>query len=96
MRCAFVCPATVVLLQQFYVTFGPCNARVHCMRKGVVQATSALDSESEQIVQAALNRLMAKRTTLIIAHRLSTIVNAENIVGVQPGRESGPSPARLC
>ena len=49
---------------------------------GEVQATSALDSESEKLVQAALNRLMANRTTLVIAHRLSTIVGADNIVGV--------------
>ena len=37
------------------------------------QATSALDSESEKLVQEALNRIMAERTTLVIAHRLSTI-----------------------
>ena len=49
---------------------------------GAMQATSALDSESEKLVQAALNGLMIGRTTVVIAHRLSTIVNADRIAGV--------------
>jgi hypothetical protein len=46
------------------------------------QTTTALDNESERVVQAALDRLVAarQRTTLIIAHRLSTIRNADVIV----------------
>ncbi|WP_145453296.1 ATP-binding cassette domain-containing protein, partial [Staphylococcus epidermidis] len=41
------------------------------------EATSNLDSESEGLVQSALQHLMAGRTTLIIAHRLSTVVEAD-------------------
>ncbi len=50
------------------------------------EATSALDTISEQLVQAALDRVMENRTTLIIAHRLSTIRNADKIVVFQSGR----------
>ncbi|KAK9861269.1 hypothetical protein WJX84_002505 [Apatococcus fuscideae] len=50
------------------------------------EATSALDATSEQVVQQALERVMAGRTTLVIAHRLSTIQGADNIAVVQSGR----------
>ena len=50
------------------------------------EATSALDTESERHVQAALDRLMANRTTLVIAHRLSTIEKASRIVVLDHGR----------
>ena len=55
------------------------------------EATSALDSESEQQVQAALERLMQGRTTLVIAHRLSTVERANRIVVMDNGHvvESG-------
>ena len=55
------------------------------------EATSALDSASEQVVQEALDRLMADRTTLVVAHRLSTVVNADCICVISGGRvvESG-------
>ena len=50
------------------------------------EATSHLDSENERLVQAALDRLMAERTTLVIAHRLSTVRNASQILVVDRGR----------
>jgi subfamily B ATP-binding cassette protein MsbA len=49
------------------------------------EATSSLDSESEALVQEALEHLMENRTTFIIAHRLSTIKNADKIVVVEKG-----------
>jgi len=50
------------------------------------EATSNLDTESEKIVQIALERLMKGRTTFIIAHRLSTIRNASEIIVLRDGR----------
>jgi subfamily B ATP-binding cassette protein MsbA len=50
------------------------------------EATSSLDSESEQLVQEALERLMKSRTTFVIAHRLSTITNADWILVLEGGK----------
>ncbi len=49
------------------------------------EATSSLDSESEGLVQAALERLMEGRTTLVIAHRLSTVRDADRLVVISDG-----------
>ena len=49
------------------------------------EATAALDTESERIVQEALDRLMTSRTTIAIAHRLSTIKAADEIVVLHEG-----------
>ncbi|MFT8497619.1 ABC transporter ATP-binding protein [Leuconostoc pseudomesenteroides] len=53
------------------------------------EATASLDSESEAMVQRALEKLMENRTTLVIAHRLSIIVDADNIYFIEHGEVTG-------
>ncbi len=50
------------------------------------EATAALDTESERLVQDALNRLIPDRTTLVIAHRLSTVEHADQVLVLDDGR----------
>ena len=50
------------------------------------EATSALDAENERLVQAALDKAMSARTTLVIAHRLATVLRADRIVVMEDGR----------
>jgi len=50
------------------------------------EATSNLDTESEQLIQASLQELLKHRTTFVIAHRLSTITHADVIVVMEAGR----------
>jgi ATP-binding cassette subfamily B protein len=50
------------------------------------EATSSLDAESETLVQAALTKLMAGRTTLVIAHRLATVLSCDRILVMEHGR----------
>ena len=50
------------------------------------EATSSLDTESEHLVQTAIDNLMAERTVLVIAHRLTTVENADSILVIDSGQ----------
>jgi subfamily B ATP-binding cassette protein MsbA len=62
------------------------------------EATSSLDTESERLIEDALERLLVGRTTLIIAHRLSTVRRADRIVVLDRGQitEQGTHPELLA
>ena len=55
------------------------------------EATSSVDTETEQLIQGALERLLAGRTSVVVAHRLSTIQKADRILVMHKGelREAG-------
>lgn len=50
------------------------------------EATSSVDTQTEQVIQSALTRLLKGRTSFVIAHRLSTITNADRIVVIHDGK----------
>jgi len=50
------------------------------------EATSSVDTQTERVIQNALNRLLQDRTAFVIAHRLSTVINADLILVVQDGK----------
>ena len=56
------------------------------------EATSSLDSVAEAEVQAAIERLMAGRTSFVVAHRLSTLRNADRVLVLDHGRVVGLAP----
>jgi ATP-binding cassette subfamily B protein len=60
--------------------------RIAIARALLHEATSALDAESERLVQNALERLMRDRTTIVIAHRLATVRAADRIIVMDQGR----------
>ncbi len=62
------------------------------------EATSSVDTETESLIQQAIERLMKGRTTIVIAHRLSTVRNADTIVVLEDGkiREQGSHDALMA
>ena len=58
------------------------------------EALSSVDAENEAVIQQALDRLMAGRTTLILAHRLSSVINADRILVLARRRRGAERPPR--
>src|SRR5207247_9812618 len=62
------------------------------------EATSSVDPETERLLQDAVDRLLAGRTSVVIAHRFTTIQRADRVLVLQHGelREDGPHPVLLA
>jgi ABC-type multidrug transport system fused ATPase/permease subunit len=58
------------------------------------EATSNIDRPTELLIERALDRLLAGRTSLIIAHRLSTVARADEVVSIDHGRIAGREPGQ--
>src|SRR5258707_3502915 len=56
------------------------------------EATASVDTATEKLIQQALERLMAHRTSFVIAHRLSTVRNADQILVLRAGQSIEPGP----
>lgn len=93
--CAFHCPVSTNIAIDTEIAFRrlvDCTFMKLCVTPQLKPQfffhLSALDAESEHLVQEALERLMKGRTVITIAHRLSTIKNADNIVVLSDGQIS--------
>ena len=63
--------------------------RVYLRNPGIIildEATSSIDSNTENMIQNALHKIAVNRTTIIIAHRLSTIIHADKILHIDSGK----------
>lgn len=89
--------ATLSVGQRQLISF--VRALVHDPRIIVLdEATSSVDSETEELIQKAIEKLMKGRTAIVIAHRLSTIQEADKIIALQKGEimESGTHESLLA
>ncbi|KAM4668125.1 ATP-binding cassette sub-family B member 6 isoform 2-T3 [Amazona ochrocephala] len=82
-------PRIILLDEVAAATPAPVAAHTACALPNtlpLLQATSALDTETERNIQASLAKVCAHRTTIVVAHRLSTVVAADQILVLKDGR----------